>query len=429
MDLTIDNFINITENGISVMDYADIAKTLLIRYRQIYGSDIDLDPRSADGRFIYDVATIINNVCQISAQLYGNMNPANATGIYLDILSSLTNVHRESQTYSQAKVKITNPTSNDISITSYSNLAMYDDSGSEWNPSYESDISLPLVIKANSYEEVNYTATDYDIKATSSLNFMTNNTEATSLTTKISTFEKGSDEEDDNSLRYRRSSDSTYGYSILEGLQGKLRNLFGINDCYIQSYAGNSDESSICYVDNKTTTMPIHSVSVLLRYNKVNNPKKTSIAKTIKDNLTAGISTNGTTSQYNLSNTKVVTETRWYITTKQSPTITITLSNLYNFATNTTANKIGEALTDYLNNLTISRVYTLTDLIQVIQYADPKYMSRSTYQVSDVKGLFDTSGNCLNRGCYFDYGSRQDIDYKVTSNVKDDVATITIEVL
>ena len=429
MDLTIDNFINITKNGISVMDYADITKTLLNRYRQIYGAEIDLDPRSADGRFIYDIATIINNVCQVSAQLYGNMNPANATGIYLDILSSLTNVHRESHTYSQAKVKITNPTSNDISISSYSNLTMCDDSGSEWNPSSENDISLPLVIKANSYEEVDYTATDYNIKSTSSLNFMTNNPEATSLTTSISTFEKGSDEEDDNSLRYRRSSDSTYGYSILEGLQGKLRNLFGIKDCYIQSYGGNSDESRICYVDNVATIMPNHSLSVLLRYNKVNAPKKTSIAKTIKDNLTIGISTNGTTSQYNLSNTKVITETKWYITTKQNPTITITLSNLYNFASGTTSAKIAEALTDYLNNLGISRTYTLTDLIQVIQYADPKYMSRSTYQVSNVTGLFDTSGNCLNRGCYFDYGSRQDIDYKVTYNINNDVATITIEVL
>lgn len=430
MDLTIDNFIQITKNGISVMDYADIVKTLLNRYRQIYGQNLELDPRSADGRFIYDIATIINNVCQVSAQLYGNMNPSTATGIYLDILSSLTNVHRESATYSQAIVKITNPTSNDISITTYTNLYMHDDKGNTWIPSTsESDINLPFTIKANTYEELSYTAQDLDIKSTSTLSFLTENTEATSLTTKISTFEKGSDEEDDNSLRYRRSSDSTFGFSILEGLQGKLRNLYGIKDCYIQSYAGNTDESMICYVDNVATTMPNHSVSVLLRYNNANEPKKTSIAKTINDNLTAGISTNGTTSNYNLSGTKVITETKWYITTKQTPSITITLSNLYNFSKITTPSKISEALTDYLNNLAISRTYTLTDLIQVIQYADPKYMSRSTYQVSNVNGLFDSSGNCKNRGCFFDYGSREGIDYNVTCSMSNDTATIKIEAL
>lgn len=424
MSLSIDNFIQITSQGIEVMDYADIVQTLLGRYKAIYGIDIELDPRSGDGRFLYDIATIINSGAQVISQLVSAMNPSTSTGIFLDIISSLTGVERESATSSQIKAKISNPTSDDITITSLDYLNVVSDNGDIWTP--QSDVTIPLKIQSNSSVEVIYTSPTLGKITTSSLNFATLNPQTTSLTITIETFSLGSEEETDNSLRYRRASDSTYGITVLEGVQGKVKKIFGVDDCYIQSYAGNSDESSTCYVDNEATTMPMHSISVLVRYNKVNEPTKSNIAETITNNLTPGVKTNGTTIYNRLSNNHVITQTSWYVVNKTSPTITITLSNLYNFGGTTTANAIASSLVDYLNNLKINQTYTLSNLISVIQGADPKYMSRNTYSVANVSGLLDGT-NTLNKGCYFDYGSRQDVDYSVT--LSDDNTTITIKAL
>ncbi len=423
-NLSIDNFIKITSQGIDVMDYADIVQTLLNRYRAIYGVEIELDPRSGDGRFLYDIATIINSGCQVISQLASSLNPSSATGVTLDIISSLTNVERESATASKIKAKINNSTSSDITITSLDYLNVVDDNGDIWTP--QSDVTIPLKIQANSSVTILYTAPVLGKTTTSSLSFATLNTQTTPLTISILTFDLGSDEETDNSLRYRRASDSTYGMTVLEGIQGKLKKVFGVDDCYIQSYAGNTDESSICYVDNTEVSMPMHSISVLVRYNKVNEPTKSTIAEVIHNNLTPSVKTNGTTSFNKMTNNHVVTQTSWYIVNKTTPTITIKLSNLYNFGGITTANAIASSLIDYLNNLKISQNYTSSTINSVIQGADPKYMSRNTYNIESVDGLLNGT-DTLNKGCYFDYGSRLDTDYSVS--LSSDNTTITIKVL
>lgn len=426
MNLTIDNFIQLTSQGISVMDYADICQTLLTRYKAIYGQEIDLDPRSADGRFIYDVATIINNACLVVSQLYNNLNPSTATGYFLDILSSLTNVERESATASQATVTISNPTDSDITITDFSTLKLKDDSGDIWTPSIE-DERTSITIQKNSSIRVIYTAPELGKTTTSSLTFLTLDNNTSKLTSSIYAFSVGQNEESDSSLRYRRASDSTFGLTVLEGLQGKLKRLEGIDDCYIYNYAGNTDETPYCYVDNAQTNMKKHSISILLRYNNVNEPIKTSIKEIIHDNITPGVSTNGTVSYKEVNSTNhLITSINWYKCTKQNPKITIELDNLYNFAGGTTAKKISAALVDYLNNLKINQTYSLSTLATVINGADPKYMSRSTYTFSSISGLFN-GDELLNKGTYFDYGSREGIDYKTT--LSNNNTTITIEVL
>lgn len=426
MNLTIDNFIQLTSQGISVMDYADICQTLFARYKAIYGQEIDLDPRSADGRFIYDVATIINNACLVISQFYNNLNPNTATGYFLDILSSLTNVERESATASQATVNIRNSTNSDITITDFSTLAMKDDAGNIWSTSIE-DGRTYITIQKNSNIKLIYTAPTLGKTTTSSLTFSILDNNTSKLTTSIYSFTVGQNEESDSSLRYRRASDSTFGLTVLEGLQGKLKKLEGIDDCYIYNYAGNTDETPYCYVNNVQNSMKEHSISILLRYNNVNEPIKTSIKQVIHDNITPGVSTNGTVSYKEVNPTNhLVTSVNWYKCTKQNPKITIKLDNLYNFAGDITAKKISAALVDYLNNLKINQTYSLSTLATTINGADPKYMSRSTYTFSSISGLFN-GAELLNKGTYFDYGSREGVDYKTTLSA--DNTTITIEAL
>lgn len=426
MDLRIDNFIQLTSQGISIMDYADIVQTLLNRYKEIYGQEIDIDPRTGDGRFIYDVATIINNACLVVSQLYNNLNPSTATGYFLDILSSITNVEREAPTFSQAVVVINNPTDTDVTITDFNTLNMKDDSGNTWTTSIEKERTSITIQKASSIKLI-YSAPTTGKTVTSSLTFLVSDSNTSKLTTSIYSFNIGQERESDSSLRYRRSSDSTFGLTVLEGLQGKLKRLEGIDDCYIYNYAGNTDETPYCYVNNTKNEMKNHSISILLRYNKVNTPIKTSIKEIIHDNITPGVSTNGTTSYTEVNQTNhLINSVNWYICEKQNPRITIRLDNLYNFAGKTTADKISAAVVDYLNNLKINQIYSISTLATVVNGADPKYMSRSTYTFSSITGLFNGT-DLLNKGCYFDYGSREGIDYQTT--LSEDNTTITIEAL
>lgn len=422
MELTIDNLIKLTSEGISVMDYSDIITTLSNRFKNIFGEDIDIDPRSGDGRIIYDVGTMVNTGNLVISQLYNYLNPSTATGYFLDIVSSLCNVDREPAKASQAKVRISNSTSNDVTITDLSTLGLKDDSGNIWTAT--TDDATQVQIPKNSYIDLVYTAPVTGKTTTSSLTFAISDSNTSNLTTEIEAFSIGSEKESDGDFRYRRASDATKGITVLEGIQGKVKNIFGIDDCYIYSYAGNTDETNYCYVDNNKVIMPLHSISVLLRYNSVNTPNKSKIAEVITDNITPGVSTNGTTTYYDLNpNTKIKTSVSWYIVNQIHPTISIVLTGLYNFAGLSTAKEISSDLVDYLNNLKINQSYNTANLTRVIENADPLYMSRSTYRVSSIEGLFDND-ETLNKGCYFDYGSRADVDYSTTYDSNTNTITI-----
>ena len=101
MKKTFDSLITITNAGFEVASYPEIREALVQRMKEIYGSDIDVSTGSADGIWIESLSLVINNILQSFLQLNANLNPDTATGIYLDVLSSLTNVIRKRATKSK----------------------------------------------------------------------------------------------------------------------------------------------------------------------------------------------------------------------------------------------------------------------------------------------------------------------------------------
>lgn len=419
----INDLIKVTSNGIQKLDYAEIVQVVLNEYKKIYGADIDLDPRSVDGRFVYAVCEVINSGCEVISQLYSNLNPATATGVFLDILCSLTNVTRRSATASCVKTKLVNNGSSDITIPANSSAwNMIDDAGNEWTVRNSS--SSDLTIKAGDSISLVYEASVLGRTLTSALKFEVLDARTSNISVSIESLSVGRQEENDSDLRYRRANDSGYGISVLEGMQGNLRKVIGVTDTYVFSYSGDPSESSNLYINNVETTIPAHSIAVLLRYDSVNEPNRQQVAEAIRAYLTPGIQTNGDTSYNFYTGVNDSGETvRWFITKPVNPTIKITINPLSNFAGISTARSVAMALTDYLNNLSISEKYQLSNIVSAIQGADPLYMSRNTFIFSSVSGLGLDGTDYPNRGCYFDYGSRIDTDYTVS--YVDNIITIT----
>lgn len=437
----ITDIITLNENGVSTLDYAEIVQVLLERYRRIYGYDIELDPRSADGRFIYDVATIINTGVDVIKGLYSNLNPNTAQGAFLDILASLTNVQRLSATASYAKIKITNNTDSDITYDipsttddngnttyNYDDLNLIDDSGNEW---YVDTTYKSFTIKANQSITLKYHNSITGRITTSNFSWETNNDFTNNCTIEIDSLSIGDDEESDDELRTRRASISNNGLTILGSLVGNLLDIDGVKDAYVQSYANNENETNYFYLNGKQYNFnQTKSVVILLRYDNINEPSNTEIGETIINYLTSGVSTyqidNESIQTYqklNKQSLPILYKVYWYKCSGTHPQITITLSKGNNYSGGETANRIASQLTEYLDNLSIGEQYSSANLLQVVQGADPKYQGATTYFATKVK-VGDTTQE--NQGNYFNY---EEVGYEVSSVDNVDVGgTITITI-
>lgn len=405
---SIDKLIQINSEGIQVADYREIVSALIQDYRNIYGSDIDVDPRTGDGRFIYSVATVINSGLNVISQLYNNLNPSVASGNFLDILCSLTNVTRRAASKSIAKVNITNTDSKeDIIIKGKDvkiNLNLIDDSGNIWECI---DSRSDLKVSANTTISLIYECTEAGKITTSSLRWEELNN--TNLKVSLNTISLGSNVESDSSLRLRRETSSNNGLTVLGSLEGALMGISGIKDAYIQSYAANKDETSVVLFNGVPYPMSPHSVAILLRYDSVNKPSSAAIAEVIKNYLTPGItsyqrtmdSASGAKSEtiinYSLGTSNSY---HWAVCAPVHPTITINIFPLANFAGQSTLNVIAEQIVSYLNNLKISQTYSYSKLQNIAQTADPRSSNLPTYVIQSVS----LPANA-NAGTYFDYSS------------------------
>lgn len=403
MAYTIDKLISVTKDGIDKANYADIVQAYLDSMRMIWGYDLDLDPRTADGREIYAKANITNTILNAINNLYANWNPSTATGKFLDILCSLTNVQRNKATKSKAKVTITNNSSkdksydNNITSSSYNPFALIDDSGNEWdctisNFTIPSQASITLTFECSTAGKIKTTSLkliELDANISISIN-------AISVGTEI---------ESDADLRNRRANFSTQSISIKEGLQGTLLSVDGVKDALVIS---NNTGSGKTADDN--TQIASRSVYIVLRYDNVVVPVDTIIGKKISDYLTIGILTTQVSGSQGHSYTLTTNEGLenhfyWKVAVAVKPTIQVTLHTLDNFAGETTAKLVGQAIVDYLNNSSLNENILKSNLSNIALKADPLYMSRATFYCTpnDIGGDFKENNDRLNKCSYYEY--------------------------
>ena len=380
--MNISNFITFTAGGLQIASFVEIREALIKRYKEVYGTDIDLSTGTADGVFVNDLALIINNILLTMETLYSNLDVRTATGTYLDTLCALANVTRKPATYSSTYLKVTNTAQAPTGLLN--DLTFVDKSGVEWVA------AEPVEIGAGETKSILAVCTEAG-SVSAPAGWITKTLELTYLTVvQEKDADIGSPEESDTELRARRNqSGGAAGVTVLESLLGALLNVVGIEDVKIYN---NNTNAAITSADE--TTVDAHSVYVVLRRDPAVIIEDSVIGNIIHGKLTPGIHTCDSAKDTKKSFKYIssvegieITESEQNVYWKEAvpiaPKITINIKP-YSFYTADENGSIGQTLIDYLNALPLSTVPTTNDLIIQTVYADPRFKGNATYAVNTV---------------------------------------------
>jgi hypothetical protein len=426
------NLVRFTDSGFSVASFVDIQKALVTRWKTIYGTDIDLSNGSADGQFVYEIALMINNMCQSLLDFQSRFSIETATGADLDTLASFANITRKAATASICTVTVS--TSVDGTFTIPVDTTFLDINGNTWHidtsrltywtESNTITTTTPLVIplECDDIGKINCeagTVTDFaELKDEWSVLVVTQ-TDDGSI---------GADAETDAALRARRSNGTTsQAVTVLDSMLNELLSIPAVTDCYIKNDTAH------------------HIIEVYIKQKYSSDNVRSLIANAIYRKLTPGIATcwyganvNDSTaisSFYTAEYTYLVDKVmqtrqivRWNACKDYDDvTFAITISKKNYFNSTTDVSKIMKNVADYINNLLIGEVISPKKISNVIDSADSKYFGERTFSFNYVTQLVMTCDFEVSAGATQSNG--QYIVYNSTTNHLDDFASkyITIK--
>lgn len=417
----IGNFCKLTAGGLQVAEFVDIRDALITRYKEVYGTDIDLSTASADGVFVNDLAIIINNILQVMNSMYSNLDVNTASGVYLDALCRLANVTRKQPTHSIASLIVKSlHTSGDPVVfgdinensETINRITFVDKSGNEW----VANASITL----GPQEEAELTVTAVDAGPVAApagwiaQTLLVMNLGVSQPNNAI----LGENEETDQELRKRRSQSSgADGTSVLESLVGALLEITGIDD--VRIYNNNTLTQLPA---NDGTVIPAHGIYVILRQQDGLNIDDSVIGELIMNKLTPGIKTvesaaeetNGVRKSYSYIPQMLGVAVSFFeqlIYWKRAvgihPTITAVLTPTQYF-TESEFDEIFDNVQQYASNILIGTPIDAGELFMTIYEADPTFKGQKTYSISPnnvtiANTFVDSAGNQLNPDTYYKY--------------------------
>ena len=401
----IKDFVKFDSSGVNVASFTEIRSALIERYKEAYGSDIDLSTSSADGVFVNNLSLIMNNILQTMLTLYSNLDVENATGEYLDTLCNLSNITRKAATFSTVSLQITNIGTS--SLNEIDRLTFLDNSGLAWIYTTDS----PISIARNETKEITATC-EQSGPIEAPVGFISALVQNYPL--QISQKEDaiiGRDAETDDELRSRRAK-SLGGNSVtvLESLIGALTNISGIYDAYI--YNNNTNSS---YSAKDGTLIDAHSIYCILRIEDGVTVSDETIGNIIHSKLTPGIRSQemGSTSTgisksytfvekvFNTSISESAQSINWKQAKAINPSVSINIST-YEYFTSDEINQIGKAVINYLNKLSISENLDKNKILIEAVQADPKFKGNLTYYVNSIT---IAESDLINPDTYYHYSN------------------------
>lgn len=432
---TLGNFVSFTDAGLNIASYVDIKKTLITRFKQLYGEDIDVSDASVDGQYVSELALLINNILQALNTLYQNLDPSTASGHALDVLASFSNISRKPATASTCVVNATYqgflpPPSYTATVNIPVDTKFIDKNGLIWN--IDESRSSYLTLVGTNYE-FKYTENALTlpiplicselgpnaIEANTIDGFAIMNPELIDINISQPTDGiKGTVEESDSHLRARRnSSAANEAVTVLESLKGSLLNNTLIVDAQILNHLTDIKD------DQQQIIIPAHTVEVLVRRDNPTEAKQSSdaetsantdavdtfIKETIYQKMTPGIPTifdasikDDEDNPRNIEKSYIkeivpgtqtfdetITWTYCKPLTKNELKLSINLNSLANFDKTTTINNLITNINTYASQLEIMKDMTATELLQVVLQSDPKYQGISTFYCTPNDIKFD----------------------------------------
>lgn len=361
-EVDISDFIKITSAGVKIADYVQVRAALIKRFKEIYGSDIDVSTASADGVYITNLALIINNILQSVKTMYGNLDVNTANGVYLDNLCALANIRRKPATHSSASIVIKNISN--ATVGAIAQLTVVDKAGTEW----KTVEAVPELTANQQIERTVVCVQDGPVEAKAGWIYETLEAGLGLSITQPNDAILGSNEESDAELRARRAeSSAATGVTVLESLTGALLAVSGIDDVLIY----NAGSNAVTAKDG--TIVNAHSIYLIVRRDPAVIVDDKTIGTIIVNKLTPGIFTVAPAVEnkhsYNyeqlFQGTKLVgfdLVANWKEAKPVKPTIIINIEEGDTFDSNT-AEVIGQSVKDYANGLAIRTDLTATNIL------------------------------------------------------------------
>lgn len=423
--------IQFSGGSVRVATFVEIRDALTKRFKEIYGNDIDVSTASADGQYINEISLVLNNILQSVQFAFDSLDPAVATGKYLDVICSYNNIQRIAQSPSVVELYVYNSnTSGEIDVDK---LLFIDRGGQTWLWENTKDLNGNNITKFPHGEAVPITGVQCEISGAIQApgsrfidvdgNFtddISQNdwsrecpgwvyqlTEASPL--RIWQREDaviGNDDETDESLRSRRYQMlGNKSVSVLEGLQGSLLNISGIIDVYIF----NNMEDEIVSLD-PATAAPIadgtdvlgHSIYVTIRVKEGVSIEDSTIGKLIYNKLTPGIGTTPALYEegsdipsgpgcksYRIQRTDNISYTiYWKQAQPNNPTVALTFSYNDSFDFPTSSGSIISASHDPISDaekaMAEKLVKAMSD-VKISSYAQPSMLMTAVQQTDRQK--------------------------------------------
>lgn len=402
-DVDITEFLSLTNSGLKVADFVQVKAAIIKRYKETYGSDIDLSTASADGIFVNDLALIINNILKTVSTIYANLDVNSASGAYLDILCRLSNVKRKLATNSRASLLVTNIGTSSIDIPA--KMEFFDKAGTQWTGTNRS-------VQLEPNETIEITAICSKSGAVKAEPGYISQAVDASLPIEVKQREQaevGTSDETDDELRERRAqSNGAQGVTVLESLYGALRQNAAITDVKIYNNASNAESSDP--LDG--TIIGPHDIYVILRQRELTELNDASVGQLIYEKLTPGISTtkftgstdNGESKEYTYIPSIIGHQVElfqqsvyWKRAKAIAPSLSFTIRPMQYFdvdfnkptswGENDLFKIISDTLIEYMNSLPLGTTPTAFDIQAEIVNADPLFKTRPTFNFVSVSSL------------------------------------------
>jgi uncharacterized phage protein gp47/JayE len=264
----------ISSTGISAPSFSDILGSLQSSFQSIYGSDIYIEPDSADGQWLAVLAQMVNDGNQADIATYNGYSPAFAQGAALSSQVKINGLRRDASSNSTAVVTLVGQVGTPIN-----NGVVQDTNQNLWN------LPASVVIPVSGTIDVTATAQQQGAitAIAGSINEINTPTRGWQSVTNAAPATPGDPVETDAQLRQRQAvSTSLPAQTPLQAIIANVAETPGIGRNKIYENQGSATDSN---------GLPGHSIAVVAEGGDI-----TTIAQTIEAKKSPGTDTFGTTS-------------------------------------------------------------------------------------------------------------------------------------
>jgi uncharacterized phage protein gp47/JayE len=227
---------DITRDGIQIQTYQEIYDELVQGFRDIYGSDIDLDPESPDGQRVGIYASLLYDLQTYIKETARNFDPDFARGTWQESLLKLAGITRRPPLRSQVDVEVTI----DRPLTLPEGYTVQDDIGQRWQlqdeVSFASTDTYTVTLFSEQFGEIEAAANTVTEPETIILG-------VTDVTNPNSATPGRSEETEPETRRRRNRSVQNPAYSTAGSLFARLADIEDVTDIRVLENPSDSVDS------------------------------------------------------------------------------------------------------------------------------------------------------------------------------------------